>query len=248
MEQRTRDKMWAYVHGELTGEERAELDRDIQNRPELGAELDTVRHMDRRMQTLMRLPYLAEERLTDRIIDAFDRDQADSSRFRLIRFPAARTVLRHPAFGVALAAAACMLIVLGAHYRVRDAISWTGPEYLPMRYRGFTGAHDPAYTRQDANRCLEALKTGVGKAHREQIAGTCRLAPVRWRLAFRFQEIVEEALLIEIRAYKPQATEPARTWSGHYADVASFLGDVERLSSEITADLAVVKLEKARGG
>jgi len=245
-----RERIWAYVHGELPQQERAGLERAIEQDATIRDELEAIRSFDDRLRALMPLTEQTQEGLGSRILEAWEKETQDKAQERapggrLVFFPRLRELLTAPRFGRVVlgvaAAAAAILILTGVPHYYGGPIRWEKPEFTCVHYRGAEAESVSHYTGEDAATCFSLLRERVQAGYDRQQGKARRLFGLagkrEWTLSFRFQELPKRDFCVIVNACDTRRN-PVGKWTRYYSTVEEFRKDVDELGSEIAGKLA----------
>jgi len=181
-----RQKLWAYVHGQLSDGDRRTLEAQLNEDAELQKEVLRVEQLDRLLRDRLAAAVAAQAEMEDRILEAIE---ADELRTKVPPW------WKRRAFAGILAVAALLLILAGAPLYLRGPVAWEPLQFAPLEYRGDPDRQHDRYTREDAEACFRAFKGALADAFEE--AGSVRVTP-RPVIAFSVRELPRGRLVIEV--------------------------------------------------
>ena len=238
-------RMWAHVHGELSGEELENVERAIAADPALQKQETEIRAFDKQLRALTPLTDANPDALADRIIEELDTtqkpqqedtmNQQTEKRSNIIEWMARSHALR---VGAVLAAAA-IVVAFALPYYMGGPIRWAEPEFAPLQYRGGEVPSESMYTATDATACLELMRQ-VAEAYPQKAAEDLpwwKRRACRWRLKIRFQELPQGRFALVVQALGRKA-QPAQEWSRHFTDMDDFRAQSDGWVKEIAEELA----------
>jgi anti-sigma factor RsiW len=229
-----RDRLWAYVHGELPPDDRQRLEDDLAASPALRAEVAELRAFDRLLRRSLAQPAVTDEELGGRILEAWEADQrpANAGR-RVIPF------FRSAPFRLGLALAACLGILLGGYQlQAPQHLRWAPLTIAAPAYRGAPAAPAvPAYPAARLEALAAALRREVNAAYRAQPRPATG-ARVRWTLQIEFQELFAGALAVRVHGETSSGVSARRDWSAEFGDENEFRKRLSAWSRELAEGLA----------
>lgn len=240
------DRIWAYVHGQMSRRERKDMERSLQEDPELRQALEDVKQADSTLRALMPIAEWQEEELPDRILQSIEADSKKAARDarRESGTAALRRLIdmfRVPQFRLAplaVATAVALLLLVCMPYFTRDPIRWDSPEFVPMEYRGDPAQGPGVYTRADAKACLSLVKKALGNEIERS-----RGIDGRWRLSFRFDELPKGKFIVRVTA-RGAAPERVEEWTLDCEDLGAYESEVQALARRIVSVLGADSGEK----
>jgi len=156
------DRLWAHIFGEMSPDERGELERLMQADPDLRDRGDRLQKMERYLRVLM--PYVdpTDEAIEERIIEQWERTHGATDS---LPEPGPATAVAKegperitiswpwPLAWSAMALAAGLLLMVGVYaLRAPSSIDWLSPELVPYAQRGEAAA---LYSQRQLNQDAE---------------------------------------------------------------------------------------------
>ncbi len=182
-------ELWAYVHGQLTEDERQALEARMRREPDIEQELLRVRQLDGILRDHLADAVAGQAALEDRILEAIESDSMRKEE---------QPWWRRHGFTSLLAAAALLSVLVGAPFYFRGPVEWEPVQFKPLEYRGDTPATQRSqYTRADADACFQAFEDALIRAMAE--AGSAQFVP-RPVITFSVRELARARLTIEVEA------------------------------------------------
>ena len=250
--------VWSYVHGEMNDPAREAFERRMAETPDLARAVEDVRKIDKDLRQLMPAVEspVSEESMVTRVLTAWEAEQiggsdpdesvtdqetpnmsphGSSGGWRWIRFSA-----------MAVAAAACAILMVGVAHQFRGPISWLPPDYgtAPLVRGSGSAPTERTYSEKDLQSFSASLRAGIEQEYKRRTANEnswrSRLRPGgRWSLRVHLQELYGGALDVEVGAYRPNQEEPAQTWSFSCDSKDSFA-----LESKVFSETVATSLEQ----
>ena len=251
---RADETIWAYLHGELDQDARADVEREIADDRTFRARLARARRLDGWIRSVA--PHLAEgvsedgaDDLVDEALAAWEREHpglAQAGRPASAAFgrPRARGygLFRRPAFAFAgLAAAALLIVAVSPVLLGPPRPRWSEPVFVPLTVRGAASAQESSGTldKAAARECQTALREALARVAERQGS---RL-PSGLTFTFRLQELRGGAFSVCVQA-RLRDGRTAGEWVGDFSSLAGYLGRVdssaERIATELQAFSGVV--------
>ena len=223
--------IWACLHGELDGDARNALNRELERDPGLRKRFEVARRLDFMLRTT--LPSLGADGMADdaiavQALAAWEREQAAAARPAQAFFP------RRAAIGVAgLAAAAALVLAVSPALRTPGGVSWTEPVFAPLLLRGAGNDSVGAPLAPGAAaQCQEALSAALRRALEARGAAVPRTS-----LSLRFQELRGGAFSVAVTA-RQRDGRVVGEWGGDYSGVQAFLSQADASAGRIAETLA----------
>jgi len=246
------EAIWAYLHGELSKEERLSFEKELACDDTLRSRFEESRQLDRLLRSVAPSLDSTDESLdvlAEQALAAWEREQAVSSRPRSDLSLAAPVrsgwllMFRRPAMGLAgLAAAAALLLIVSPVLRMPHGVSWSDPVFAPLTLRGMgTQGGRRAMDAGSAMRCQQALKAALTRS--VQARGVA--LPNGLSFSLRLQELTDGAFSVSVQA-RLRDGRTAGEWSGDYSSLQAFLNCAD-ISAERMVEL-LVSLSGAGGG
>jgi hypothetical protein len=245
------EKLWAFVHQELTEADRVKLAEDVEATPTLKSELAAIRAVDRQLKVLMPMVDMTEEDLEKKVLGAWEAECGQGSQSSSVpgtiiypEFQKNRWAFSaRKATRVVLAMAACLLIAVGVRNYTSESIQWLTPEYQSaLQYRSADGAPAQSfYSNRDLQDFSSALRTAIKKNYRGQKTG---LTPslfhksTDWIMISKWQELREKSLYVQLEAYEPQHRALVKEWSQQFDNSEAFYAELDSFSTQIARELA----------
>ena len=248
------ERIWAYLHDELSAAERDAVDHVIASDPELAHRMTASRRLDASLRELLPVADETDEQLVHRIAQSLDTPggiaiapapEDRKPHLGLLR-PRHRNSghgLRYWPWNMLLAAAALLLICLGVFTHFPGPIAADRIDYRPLQYRQADSPR-PVYSRPDANRCGSQLAAAIESAYRKR-TDMLRFSRPQWDLQVVFAELAGNRFTIQLEARRSKDAETAWTESRSFSSMQSF----ERVHEEWAQDVAatLTSLENPQG-
>ncbi len=247
--------VWAYLHGELTDDERRLFERRMQK----DAELRWLYADTTRMDSVLRetIPALetadcSVDALVEEALSVWEQSSSGDAEksevggnvrvgnagvYKLNRGLSTSKwwkILSHPAlgFGILAAAAVIMLALPGLHGSV--SLRWAKVEFTPLNLRGrHSTAYDNGLTEEVAVRCRQLLKVKLERELAGRNLGS--LPPMTASLQLRELRDGAFSLTVKIRT---QSGVSVGFWSGDYSGEALFREQAGSSVAVMADDLA----------
>lgn len=222
-------KTWAYLHGELTGPERAAWEADQRRDPEQARAVKSARQADATLR--MALPHAgqSEEKLVDQILRAYDQDQAAPAEAPGPLFAALRGWWGWPAWATAIVLAGALGL---AGWLRPEALSWTTrTEILVAR-----GAPSGTLPAPELTRLTVEFMRAVGDAYAEARPRELMRWTSDWRMTLAVREREEGGWTVSTTARSRQG-DRRLSWERQYADEQVLREDVGVLARQVAGEL-----------
>ena len=262
MKTNNRDKsnhLWAYIHHQLSQTEQLDVAEKIATDQTLQAEVDAIKSIDKMLHFFVPLLDRTEEDLERDILEAWECSQVQEqettqhSRAEIIHFDTAPDTTKqsfwsmfNPAtLRVAVAAAACLLVVVGIRNYYSSPLDIGSPSILSStQYRGIDSAdNQPLYTENEIEEFSLALNDVIKKNYAESQETFKRSIfhrNTQWIILTKWQELYESSLYVQVEAYDPGQKDVSREWTGHFENAESFYDQVDTFGSTVAKDLATM--------
>lgn len=165
-----KDQVWAYLHNELTPEERTRFEQALAVDSSLRETLEECRTMHRELNML------GDRQLEEHLLAEWESEHPE------FREPRSRSRLRIIRFMLPLAAAAALLVIFVLP-RQEGPVRWQRTIYgAAPQLRGESSGAQPHYTHQELQHVSQTLKETVEKRIKERPA---RPPPGKSEFSFR---------------------------------------------------------------
>ena len=216
------DQIWAYLHHELSDEERERFEEALQNDPSLQTQLEEFRSLHQDLTDVGDL-LLGEQLIHDWEAEHPEyKDQPKKENRRIIRF------------SLPIAAAAAVLFVFTIPFQHRGPIHWQRTAYGDApRMRGQT-AGEAQYSADRLKQMNEQLQDVIefNLANKAPNAG-------KWTLKIHLQELANGYLSVEIYGHPRKDPKSTEFWSATFQkpdrEIADFAQRVADGIAEIDA-------------
>ena len=244
------ETVWAYLHGELTGDERSAFERDLQADAALRRTFEDAARMDRVLHAtlpVMDQKDISVEAVAEQALACWEREydlESDSEAFAVRRFqPRWRGVFFHPAAGLAGLAAAAVILLAPSFLSPSGGLVWDDPVFAPLSLRGALAPAEQSVLPGDtAERCQELLKSELERA----LAVRTDSARIPVAVSFHLQELRNGAFSLSVQV-RTRKGEVIGEWSGDYSGEAAFREQVGA-SAEQMAEAMAAWFTVAAGG
>ncbi len=247
--------VWAYLHGELTDDERRLFERRMQ----MDAELRWLYADAARMNSLLRETIPAQERadcsveaLVEEALSVWEQSSSGDAEnselggnvevgngdvYKLSRVMSTSKwwkILSHPALGFGALAAAAVIMLASPGLRGSVPLRWDKAEFTPLALRGqHSTAYDNGLTEEVAVRCRQLLRVKLERELAGRNLGS--LSPMTASLQLRELRDGAFSLTVKIRA---QSGVSVGFWSGDYSGEALFREQAGSSAAVMADDLA----------
>lgn len=238
---------WAYLHGELTGDERRAFEQDLQEDAALRRTFEDANQMDRLLRETLPVIDQVDISIDDVAEQAlacweksYDSEQNSVPEcISQLKQGAVRSnwyeLFLHPAVGVAGLAAAAVILLASSVLRSPDGLVWEDPVFAPLTLRGALPPEEQGATlsKDTAARCQTLLQADL--THALAIRKGSVQTPLV--VCLRLQELRNGAfsLSVQVRTHKG---EVVGMWSGDYSGEAAFDEQVEASAAQMAEVLA----------
>lgn len=211
------EQIWAYLHGEMSLENRRSFEREMAASPDLKSEFESLQSLHQKLEANLPLADAqeSEEARTERYLSAIECEPSGADRARAAA--PAEVPFAHPEKSLArwfqmpaLAAAALLLILVGVPSVLRRGeIVWLSSDLGGVpEFRGEQGGRPAAvYTDDEKRRLADDVQQGVETAYRA-VGGGSRTSH---RLRVKLQEFPNGALLVRVEDVT-RGGEASRAW------------------------------------
>ncbi|MBN1671123.1 MAG: hypothetical protein JXR37_08835 [Kiritimatiellae bacterium] len=252
-----RKNTWAYVHGELSEEERRAMEDAMRQDAALREEVANARKIYDRLRRVLPAAERTEAQLVDEILPELEQEWAAGRQagpdpaappkdnvsalprwFRQLWIPA-------HAYRIGLAAAAAVLfMVLPIHSSL--SVRWEYDVVPPSGFRGEGGA-TPAYSEGELAACRTAVQTafeqqGAGPGKTERTSWVRRRRP--WRVTVGIQEVIDAQLRVVAVAYAPGRKTAEKTWKAAFADPDALASGIHAFAEEVVREFEELRSER----
>jgi anti-sigma factor RsiW len=223
-------KTWAYLHGELTGPERAAWEADQRRDPEQARAVKSARQADAILR--MALPHAGqpEEELVDQILRVYEQDRAAPAEVPEPWFAALRGWGGWPAWATVIVLAGALGL---AGWLRPEALSWTTrTEILVAR-----GAPSGTLPAPELTRLTVEFMRAVGDAYAEARPRDVLRWSSDWRMTLAVREREAGGWTVSTTARSRQG-DRSLSWERQYADEQVLREEVGVLARQVAGDLA----------
>ncbi|MGE4489627.1 MAG: anti-sigma factor [Kiritimatiellales bacterium] len=224
------DRIWAYLHNELSAEEKAAFRRVLKNDPALRQAVEHSRAVDSELKAL--LPAFDKEipvdNLEDLLLTAWDEEHPEYGDDA----PPARSSRRILYFAAPLAAAAALALIVSLPMQTgpihwQRIVTGTAPQL-----RG-TEQNTLFYTPADLKQLGSTLSQAIDNAYPDRGKSV-----TDWVLQIHLQELAEGALTVEVSGYPSSDPARSRVWNESFQTLENFRTEVPTFGKRIADDLA----------
>lgn len=244
---------WAYLHGELTGEERSAFEQELQKDAELDIIFDELSNMDRLLNEAMPVVDQADSAIDDvaeQALKCWEQEYDVKRKFVSGRESHKKQAgvrsnwhrfLFHPAVGVVGLAAAAVIMLVSAVFRTPGDLSWADPSFSSLVMRGAQSAEEQGILSHDtAEHCQTLLQSELMRALKVR-ADSEKIPLV---LSLQLQELRNGAFSVTVQT-RTRKGAIVGEWSGDYSGEAAFKEQVGA-SAEQMAEALASYVEKGR--
>jgi len=221
-----RRQLWAYVHGQLTEDDRQALELQLRDDAELRRELLRTQQLNRFLRDHLAEAVEARAELENRVLEAVE---AGGVRAKTPPW------WRRRAFAGILAVAALLLVLTGAPLYLRGPVAWEAPQFTPLEYRGDPEPQHGRYTREDAEACFRAFRGALVRAFDEARPPRRTRRPV---VAFSVRELPRGRLAIEV-AVRYDGDRPPVLSTREVGSVGEFEAAADAMAAEVMVSALV---------
>jgi hypothetical protein len=207
------DQIWAYLHDELSPEDRQQFEQAVDSDPALKVELEESRNTHDILKTLLPHGELNQEELTNQLLAQWETEHPEFAQEPEIR--SKPKILR---FAAPLAAAAAVIILLALP---SGPIDWQRTLYGSAPQLRGEPATQPHYTRSDLKQAVRELQDAIEESF--DGSGTPSLQ-------ISIQELADGALAVEIIG-------TSRHWNESFQSLETFRRNVPTFGKQIADDL-----------
>jgi len=231
------DQIWAYLHDELSPEEKVLFEQALQKDPGLREKLDECLITHNELKDLLPLPAkeagssdaLAEKRLSE-----WEEDHPEYAETNTHETP--RNILR---LSLPLAAAAALVLLLTLPWNPSPT-HWQRTAYGSAPQLRGEPIVQPLYTRAQLRQCGRELQDAVDAVSQQ---------PEQWTLKLYLQELTNGALSVEVSGSRRgfskgwknkgvKAQPSSKVWKESFQGLEDFHQNVPRFGKQIADDLA----------
>jgi hypothetical protein len=217
------DKIWAYLHNELAGEEKVQFELALENSPELRKELDSRRLLHNELNGMSQ-DELTDDQLENLLLEEWEAEHPE------LREPEKVSSNRILRLVIPLAAAA--VIVLVAMPLRPSPIDWQRTAYgtaPQLRGQLETRLH---YRSTELKRIDRALRLAI-ETEVKQLP-----EPIEpWQLKIHLQELAAGALAIEISGHPVDHPEASRIWNLNFKDMETCIDGLPMVGKQVANEL-----------
>ena len=222
-------KVWAYVLGEGSRQERAEMEQQMAQDPLLAEQVAAAKKIDRVMDRLIPAMNQTQEQVAEDIVRDWERQLASQQQ------QGEDTVLERapstPSFWAWLSsgllprlalAAACLLLAFSFITRMSGPLRWVDPgESAIVR-----GDLPPGMSAEDYRALEKSVRNALIAAYRRDVPDTEQSwlagakSPWLWRV--RVAPTADAAILVQVALVNRKSGEPRQEWAEVFADTHDF--------------------------
>ncbi len=247
------EEIWEFVHGEADASTRADMETAMETDARLREEVEAVKRLSQQLRDLMPATEGTAEALEDQILAEWEIAEGSrhwkpkggqdtmSSPSRRVEISRSRALRLWT--GMAFAAAAGLILMLGVQYYPQRTIQWARPDIeTGVQYRGETVREKPPiYAKEDMRAFYVTVKQSVQNAHgrlKPSTAGESRLGrKSRWRLSTKLRELPEGKLTVHVEAYDKAEDRIVEDWTAHFLNAETFVSEVDEFGLLIAKKL-----------
>ncbi|MEN7972678.1 MAG: hypothetical protein ABFR47_02465 [Verrucomicrobiota bacterium] len=224
-------QIWAYLHNELSPEDRERFEQELLNDPGLHEALEACRQTHQDLESI--LPQLegedeSDDKLVEGLIAEWESEHPEHAE-KPVREPRRKILY----FSLPLAAAAAAVFLLLALPRHSGPVQWQRTTYgTTPQLRGQPGA-EPHYTRSELEQVGREMQNAV-----ETRLATLSSPTKPWMLQVQFQELSKGALTLEVSGHPRQSPDDIRAWRLSLDSLDSIRENIPRLGRQVAEDLA----------
>lgn len=218
------DQLWAYLHNELTPEEKKLFEQAVQNNPVLRQKLNEYKTTREQLKNV--LPLLTDEENLDKHLEENLLAEWQSEHPEYAERPAqspTRKILRFTLPLAAAAAAAILFALPSAPIHWQNTIYGSAPQ---LRGQPITKTH---YTRAELKQASRELQDAVNDACSQ---------PERWTLQISLQELADGALAVEVSGHLRGNSGVSKIWNRNFNALETFRREIPSFGKQIADNLA----------
>lgn len=223
-------RVWAYLHNELSPENRKRFEQELENDPALQQALDE------RLSTHQALAELLPQ------LDITDTGTSQEEEQLLAEWEAEHPEYREPSktssgkiirLGIPLAAAAAAMFLLLAPPRPSGPIHWQRTSYGSAPQLRGDITPDTHYSRSELKQVVRELQQAIDETFVPQ-----QEVLIAWKLQIHFQELVNGALTVEITGHPRKAPDQIRIWNMDARNLDSLREAIPGFAKQVADELA----------
>jgi hypothetical protein len=243
---RSSERVWEYLHGELDEAGRSALERAMAGDSELRRGVERAGRLDRLLREL--LPELAPDAAGGGVAEqaqaAWEQEQARAAELPRVKRAWWRKARSAAVCLASLAAAAVLVLVFSPAAGQAPDVRWAEPEFSSLVLRG--GGEPPqghAIDAAVARRCQAALRSAVEACATERAVSL----PRGLTFSFRVQALRDGAFSVAVQA-RTRGGRLDGEWFGDYSGAGAFLKQVKASAARMVEAVAERTGEDAERG
>lgn len=217
-------KIWAYLHNELSAEERQQFEQALTDCPELQQALEERKATHAELNEILPLLHAEDEQLEQELLAEWEAEHPEYQ-----KPPKRKRTIKFPLLALAAAAAALMLVM---HPWAQGPIDWqrTALGSAPQ-LRGATGSQG-YYSAAELKQAARDL----------QVAAETRLLelsekPAKWTLKISMQELANGLVAIEVSGHPQRQPNRAEIWGRTFDSLESLREHTNTFAGQIAEDI-----------
>ena len=239
-------KLWSYVHNQLSQADRLAVDQAVASDPELRKQLTRMKELDQQMRKLLPIAGQSDQAFEDRVLKAWENasqpvpERANAwTRIMEWLMPQQRPAA---AFRLALAGAACLLLLVAGYNYLQGPLGWSKTVITAApSYRGgetnSTPFHDLAALDQETAGLRHSLRSHYEMASPQRHVWQQLLGRKAWILSATIQLLPQDKLLVQVAASRTKGGKPVQEWSRYFSNAKEFSRQMDAWATEISEAL-----------